>query len=245
MSGSVEGRRPVIEALRAGVPIKRILISEGVRTDRAIEEILERAASAGITVQRRPARELDQIGGSRAHQGVVALASPFEYASLASVIASVEDSDRALLVALDHVTDAGNLGAVARSAEAAGASAIVIEKRRSASVGPGAIKSSAGALAHIPVASVVNLARTLATLKEAGFWVIGASEKADADFWDSPLDGRVVLVLGAEGTGLSRLVTEACDALVRLPMRGAVGSLNVAQTATVLAYEWVRRGHGG
>lgn len=244
MNGAVEGRRAVAEALSAGLPVVKLLVAQGTREERGLEELLRLAELLGVPVERRPRRELDALSERAAHQGVIALTRPFEYASMADILSAAEGEDRALVLALDHVTDAGNLGAVARSAEAAGARGLVIEKRRSASVGPGAFKASAGALAHLPVACVTNLTRTLETLKDAGFWVVGATERAEASLWDAPIDGRIVLVMGAEGSGLSRLVRESCDILVSVPMSGAVGSLNVAQAATLLAYEWVRRGRG-
>lgn len=242
MSRTIEGRHAVAEALRAGMPLGRVLVAEGVGADAALEAILEAAADRGVTVERRPRRELDALSVRGAHQGVVAEAEDFAHAALSDVLAGVEDAERCLIIALDHVTDPGNLGAVARSAEVAGAAAVIVETRRSAAIGPAAYKASAGAIAHVPVVAVTNLARTLATLKAAGFWVAGASEKADTIAWDAPLDGRLVLVLGAEDKGLSRLVRETCDFLVALPVAGGVGSLNVAQAATVLAFEWVRRG---
>ncbi len=149
---------------------------------------------------------------------------------------------RSLVVVLDHITDPGNLGAVARSVEAVGASGLVIPAKRSAEVGQVARKAAAGALEHLRVAKVANLSRALDELKQAGYWVAGASEHATESVWEARLDDRLVLVMGAEGSGLSRLVSEHCDFLVSLPMAGRVGSLNVAQAATVLAYEWLRRG---
>lgn len=240
MSEVVEGRNAVVELLRSGAPVRRVLVAEGAQVP-GVAEVERLAAEAGVTVERRPRRELDALSARGAHQGVVALTVPFRYASLGDLLTRAEGSDRSLVVVLDHITDPGNLGAIVRSAEVAGATGVVVAKRRSAAVGPGAWKSSAGALAHVPVAQVPNLARALQDLKDAGFWIAGASEHAETLAWDAPLDGRIVLVLGSEGTGLARLTMEACDFLVRLPVAGSVGSLNVAQAATVLAFEWVRR----
>jgi 23S rRNA (guanosine2251-2'-O)-methyltransferase len=171
----------------------------------------------------------------------MAVVRSFRYVPLSVIVARGAAALRSLVVVLDHVTDPGNLGAVARSAEAAGASGLVIPSQRSASVGAVARKSAAGALEHLPVARVVNLTRALAELKDGGYWIAGADEAAPAPVWECPLDDRLVLVLGSEGAGLSRLVRENCDFLVSIPMAGRVGSLNVAQAATVLAFEWVRR----
>ncbi|TLM65448.1 MAG: 23S rRNA (guanosine(2251)-2'-O)-methyltransferase RlmB [Actinobacteria bacterium] len=242
MSDLVEGRNAVAEALSAGLPIERVLIAEGVKPDAAVERVRSLAAEHGVPVEQCPRRKLDAMSDRGAHQGVAALARPFAYADLDSVLRLTTGQPRSLIIALDHVTDPGNLGAVARSAEAVGAAALVIEERRSAQVTAAAFKASAGAVAHLPVARVSNLSRALARAKDAGYWVAGASEHAEQDAWASPLEGRIVLVMGAEGEGLSRLVRENCDFLVRLPVEGHVGSLNVAQAATVLMYEWVRRG---
>lgn len=242
MSELVEGRNAVAEALAAGLPLERVLIADGVRPDRALDRVRKLAQERGVQVVERPRRELDSMSDHGAHQGVVAIARPFRYAELSDVLGAVEGDADSLIVALDHVTDPGNLGAVARSAEAVGARAVVIESRRSAQVTAAAFKASAGAVAHVPMVRVANLTRALVAMKEAGYWVAGASEHAERSAWDAPLEGRLVLVMGAEGEGLSRLVRETCDFLVSLPVEGKVGSLNVAQAATVLAYEWARRG---
>jgi 23S rRNA (guanosine2251-2'-O)-methyltransferase len=149
------------------------------------------------------------------------------------------------VVLLDHVLDPGNLGAVIRSSESLGASGVVIEKRRSAQVTQAALKTAAGAAAHLPVAKVTNLAQTLETLKDDGFWVVGASHDAEDPAWAEPMPARTALVVGSEGRGLSRLVRERCDLHVRIPLAGRTASLNVAQAVTVLAYEWARSAADG
>ena len=148
---------------------------------------------------------------------------------------------RALIVVCDHITDAGNLGAVARSAEAVGASGLVIPNKRAARVTPATYKSSAGAIAHIPVSQVANIASTLERFKEEGFWVAAASEHASEVVWKANLKGKIVLVLGNEAEGVSRLALDTSDFAVKLPMEGAVSSLNVAQAGTALMYEWLRQ----
>lgn len=241
----IEGRNAVIEALRAGVPIMEVRIAEGAKNDRALEEISRSAGRAGTKVVTVARRELDQASERGAHQGVIALAAPFTYAGLPDLIAAAEGADAALIIALDHVTDPGNLGAVARTAEVVGAAGVLIPEKRSAPVTPAAWKSAAGALAHVPVARETNLVRALGRLKDERFWVAGASETADQSVWDAPLEGRIVLVMGSEGEGLSRLVKENCDFLVSLPQVGRIGSLNVAQATTAIAYEWLRRNGTG
>lgn len=240
----IEGRNAVLEALRAGRRITRILIAEGAQPNPALDEIRRRARTAGAGVEAVPRRELDSLSARGAHQGVVAYAQPFAFTPLEQIVAGHRGDPRSLVVALDHVTDPGNLGAVARSCEAVGAHGLVVPKDRSASVTAVAEKAAAGALSYLPVAQVPNLARALETLKEAGYWVAGAAEDADTDVWAAPLDARLVLVAGAEGSGLARLTRERCDFLVKLPVVGRVGSLNVAQAVTVLAYEWLRRAEG-
>ncbi|NTW28411.1 MAG: 23S rRNA (guanosine(2251)-2'-O)-methyltransferase RlmB [Coriobacteriia bacterium] len=238
----IEGRNSVIEALRAGVPLRNIFIAEGTKPDRGIDEIVRQAGVARVPVKRVPRRDIDSRSERGAHQGVLAEADPYRFASLDDVLSAAEGKVRSLIIALDHVTDPGNLGAVCRSAEVVGADGVIVAKRRSAAVTPAAYKTSAGALAHVHLAQEPNLVRSIERCKEAGYWVAGASERAEQNVWEAPLDGRVVLVMGSEGAGLSRLALEACDFLVRLPQAGKVGSLNVAQATTAIAYEWLRRG---
>jgi 23S rRNA (guanosine2251-2'-O)-methyltransferase len=237
----IEGRNAVLEALRSGMPLERILIAEGTKPNPALDEIARRARETGLPLDRIARRSLDSRSERGAHQGVAAVASRFAYTPLTQILDSVADKPDCLLIALDHITDAGNFGAIVRSAEVVGADGVITAKHRSASIGPGAYKSSAGALAWMPIAQEPNLVRALEAAKREGFWVAGATEHAQSVAWDAPLEGRLVLVMGAEGVGLSRLVEETCDLLVRLPVQGRVGSLNVAQATSVLAYEWVRR----
>lgn len=237
----IEGRNAVAEALRSGRRVTRVLIAEGVKPNPVLDEIRRRTKASGARVEQVPRRDLDALSPRGAHQGVAAYVEPFEFTPLAEVIAQHRDDARSLIVVLDHVTDPGNLGAAARSAEAVGAHALLVPKDRSAPVSAVAEKAAAGALSHLPLVQVTNLARALKTLKDAGYWVAGADEHADAEVWDIDLDARLVLVAGAEGTGLSRLTQESCDYLVRLPILGRVGSLNVAQAVTALAYEWLRQ----
>lgn len=237
----IEGRNAVVEALRAGMPLQRILIAEGTKPDRTLDEIARRADEAGLAVVRAPKRDLDARSERGAHQGVLAEAARYSYASLDAVLARAEGKERSLIIALDHVIDPGNLGAVVRTAEVVGADGVLVAKRRAAAVTPAAYKASAGALAHVSLAQEANLVRSLEKCKEAGYWIAGASEHAEQSVWEAPLEGRVVLVMGSEGEGLARLTRETCDFLVSLPQAGKVGSLNVAQATTAIAYEWVRR----
>lgn len=240
-SDLIEGRRAVEEALACGMPLRSALVQErsGER-DQALERIAARLNEAGVPVERVPRARLDALSSHGAHQGVVVRTRPFEYAGLADVIAAAGEGP-ALVVVLDHVTDQGNFGAIVRTAEVVGAAGVVVARARAASVGVGAYKTSAGAVMHLPIAQVPNLARAIDELKAAGFWACAATEHADEDVWHAPMGGRLALVMGSEGEGISRLVAEKCDFSCRLPQRGRVESLNVAQATTVLCYEWLRR----
>lgn len=240
-SDLIEGRRAVEEALGAGVPLKSALVQiQSLDADPALERLAQRLDAAGVSVERVPRNRLDQLSSHGAHQGVIVRAKPFQYAELGDVIAAAGKGN-ALVLVLDHVTDEGNFGAIVRTAEVVGAAGVVIAKARSASVVVGAYKTSAGAVLHIPIAQVSNLARAVEELKAAGFWACASTEHATDDVWSAPLVGRVALVMGSEGEGISRLVLEKCDFACKLPQRGRVESLNVAQACTVMCYEWLRR----
>lgn len=248
MADFIEGKRPVIEALRTGVPMKCVLLGDYVKKDGLVEDILRKAKKADVPVKMVPRRTLDERSDRGAHQGVLAQAKPFEYVGIGDIVdaaahCTVEHDGRALVVILDHITDAGNLGAIARSAETVGACGLVIPNKRSAHVETSTYKSSAGAIAHIPVAQVSNLVQTMARLKDEGFWIAGATEHATDLIWNANLKGKIALVMGNEQEGLSRLVMEHCDFLAKLPVEGAVGSLNVAQASTACMYEWLRQNY--
>jgi len=241
VSDTIEGRNAVLEALRSGLKLRKVFIACGVKGASALDEIERLARASVIRVEHVERAELDRKSERGAHQGVMAEMAAFEYAELPNVLKRTEDSKASLIVVLDHVTDPGNLGAIIRSVEVAGGDAVVVPKDRSATVTAVVHKTSAGATSHLSVVRITNIARTLAELKQHGYWVIGASEKASIFAWDAPLEGRVVLVMGAEGSGISKLVLAECDVLASLPVAGHVDSLNVAQAATVFAFEWARR----
>ncbi len=236
-SSWIEGRRAVAEALEVGMPLRRALVADG---DASLADLVRELEEAGVPLERASRSKLDAISSHGAHQGIAVQAAPFKYADLDDVLERAGEGD-ALVVLLDHVTDQGNLGAIVRSAEVVGAAGVIIAKARAAGVGVGAFKTSAGAVLHLPIAQVSNLATTIETLKEHGFWVGGATEHAHDDVWSAPMGGRLCLVMGSEGEGISRLVRERCDFECKLPQRGRVESLNVAQAATVMCYEWLRR----
>ena len=239
----IEGRRAVAEALRTGFPVKRALVADAEgRRDAALAQLVDQLRGANIPVEYVATEQLDALSSHGAHQGIALEVGAFPYADLADIIARADaaGAEPALVVVLDHVTDAGNFGAIVRSAEVVGAVGVVIANKRAAEVTVATYKTSAGAVMHLPIARVPNIARALEDLKAAGFWTVGASEHAEGNCWDAPLTGRIALVMGSEGAGISRLVLETCDDLTKLPQRGATESLNVAQAATALCYEWLR-----
>lgn len=237
----IEGRRAAHEALAAGVPLRRAYIAVNKGTpDQALVNLGKSLEAAGVDVEDVPKSRLDSMSVRGAHQGVILVAEPFPYVELEDIINAAGDGD-ALVILLDHVTDEGNLGAIARTAEVVGAAGLVIPKARAAGVGLGAYKTSAGAVAHLPIAQVSNLAKAVDQLKRAGFWACCSTEHAAETVWGAPMHGRLALVMGSEGDGVSRLVQEHCDFAARLPQRGKIESLNVAQATTVMAYEWLRR----
>lgn len=246
MADYIEGKRPVIEALRTHVPLQTILMADNLKRDGLVEDILRKAKNAQIPVKTVRRRDLDEKSERGSHQGVMAQTKPFSYVNVQKILDdaerhAAEHDDAALIIVLDHITDAGNLGAIARSAEVVGASGIIIPNKRSAHVTAATYKSSAGAISHINVSQVANIAQTLERLKREHYWIAGASEHAEEIIWDSNLKGKMVLVMGSEGEGLARLTLETCDFLTKLPQAGQVGSLNVAQAATACMYEWLRQ----
>ncbi|MTV25050.1 23S rRNA (guanosine(2251)-2'-O)-methyltransferase RlmB [Nitriliruptoraceae bacterium ZYF776] len=239
----VVGRHPVRELLRAGATLHRIQVAASRDPDPVVDEVLQLARTAGVPVDVVAREDLDERAGDLVHQGIVATAPPFPTVDLATVLARADAAGQApLLVALDGVTDPHNLGAIARTAEAVGAHGLLLPGRRSATVTPTAEKSAAGALAHLPVAVVGNLARALEQLRDRGVWSLGLDGDAEGHLADHPLAGEAcVLVVGAEGEGLARLTRERCDALVSLPMHGHVGSLNASVAAGVALYTLLAR----
>ena len=224
-SDHVYGRRAVREALRGK---RQVLELWGTERAVAAEPWLAEAKP-----KLRPDRELSELVGTRDHQGVAARIEPFRYADAWALAAA----ERPLLVVLDKVSDPRNLGAVCRSALGAGATGVVVPAHGSAVVTPAVARSSAGAVEHLPIAVVTNLARYLEEVKGPQLWVYGAAGDAPDDLWDTDLSGGVAIVLGAEGTGLRPLVRRTCDALVSIPLEGPVESLNVSVAAAVFLFE--------
>jgi 23S rRNA (guanosine2251-2'-O)-methyltransferase len=239
---TILGRRAVLEALRAALPVVRLLVA---RTDAArgpLADILHLARARGVMVETVDRGRLDALAGGLVHQGVAALVAAGAAAGLEDLLQQIgARREPAFLVALDGVQDPQNLGAVVRTADAAGAHGVIIPRRRAAGLGPAAGRASAGATAYLPVVQVPNLAAALDRLRTAGLWVIGADANAGERYDRADLAPPLVLVLGGEHHGLHRLVREKCDRLVRIPLRGRVASLNVSVAAALLLYEVARR----
>lgn len=239
----VAGRNPVLEVLRAKLPVKAIYLAEGVGRDDRVRDIMAIAAAESIPLMQTSKLDLDNLTGGAVHQGVAVKLPPFEYASVSDILANALDDDDhdPLVVVLDSVTDPHNLGAVIRSAAAFGAHGVVIPQRRSASMTAAAWKASAGAAARIPVAMCTNLNRTLRDFAKAGYFIVGLAGEADSDITAAVAGaGPLVLVIGSEGTGLSRLVRENCDQLASIPIHSQVESLNASVAAAITLYEVMR-----
>ncbi|MFG3047390.1 23S rRNA (guanosine(2251)-2'-O)-methyltransferase RlmB [Streptomyces sp. NPDC048202] len=240
----VVGRNPVYEALRDGVPATMLYVQQFIDNDERVREALQLAAERGnIHLMEAPRPELDRMTNGLNHQGLVLQVPPYEYAHPEDLAAAAYDKgEDPLIVALDGVTDPRNLGAVVRSVSAFGGHGVVVPERRSAGMSAGAWKSSAGAAARTPVARATNLTRTLEQYKKAGITVVGLAADGEAEVGDlAALSGPVVVVVGSEGKGLSRLVGETCDHRVRIPMPGGAESLNAGVAAGVVLYEASRR----
>jgi 23S rRNA (guanosine2251-2'-O)-methyltransferase len=236
---AVGGRRAVVEAIRAG-RVRDILVAPGVRETQGLRAVIDAAAGAGLDMREADRTELDRLATD--HQGVVARlrddARPAELGERDLGTFAFEDD--AFVVVLDGITDPQNFGAAARCAEAAGASVLVTRTRRAADVTPAAVRASAGALLHLPLARVANIPRALDRLQDAGFTVVGLDGDAEESIFDASCpEGRVALVVGSEGDGMSRLVRERCDVVVALPMRGRVGSLNASASLAAALYGYV------
>ena len=232
----VFGRNSVVEVLREEVPAKSLHLAENLEPDPRLREALQLATSQGLAIIKGTKAELDRMTNRATHQGVVLRIEPYEYADPAELL----DADQPLIVVLDSITDPRNLGAIARSAVAFGATGIVVGQRRGVGVTASAWKTSAGALSRIKVAQAVNITRQLQQYKDAGLFVIGLS--ADGDLIETQLDKELaarglVLVVGAEGDGLSRLISEQCDFLFSIPMTNHTESLNASVAAAIALYE--------
>jgi 23S rRNA (guanosine2251-2'-O)-methyltransferase len=235
----LSGIHPVMEALRAGRLLERVLVAQGVGGPR-VQAVIDLARQAEVPVRFEPRTSLDRLAGTAAHQGIVALGAAKQYAELDSVAAP----QASLLVVLDGVEDPHNLGAIIRTAHAAGAAGVVIPERRAVSITDVVAKAAAGALEHLPVVRVTNINRSLEDLKRRGYWIYGLDERGAEDYDRVEYSPPTALVLGGEGKGLHEQVRRHCDVLVRIPMAGKISSLNVSVAAGIVLFEWKRRKGG-
>jgi 23S rRNA (guanosine2251-2'-O)-methyltransferase len=234
------GRLPVLDLVRASPGrCTKIVIANNVRPP-FLDELVDAARAGKVVYQMAAPEALDALCPGVRHQGVACRITEVKLLELEPFLNDLPRDKPALVVVLDHIEDPHNLGAIVRSAEAAGASAVVVSRRRSALPGGTVVKVSAGAAMRVPIISVVNIARSVEQLKAAGFWTIGLENEAKASLWEDAPPSRAALVIGAEGEGLSRLVGETCDQLLRIPIQGAIGSLNAGVAAALGMFEWLR-----
>ena len=240
----IEGRNPVIEALKSGRAIDKILIQSGDKNG-SVKKIIALAREKKIVISEVDRQRLDKLSVTHSHQGVIAFAAAKEYADVSDILAVAKSrGEHPFIIIADDLTDPHNLGSVIRTANAAGAHGIIIPKRNSVGLSPVVEKSSAGALEFMPVARVSNLASVIDSLKKENIWVVGADMDGEQTIYTHDFSGAVAIVVGSEGKGLSRLVKEKCDFIVRIPMYGQINSLNASVAAALMIYEVVRRRKG-
>lgn len=228
------GRNSVSEFLKSR-GVRRVFLKEGKKDDRLLS-LAALAEKQGVPVEEVKEEKLDDMSGGVVHQGIAALLKPYEYADLDRVLADWEGKSP-ILILLDGLEDVRNLGAIVRTAECAGAAAVLLPKHKSPPVTAAAMKTAAGAFAYLPVCQTGNIRQTLEMLKGKGFWVVGADMDGESLYYDANLKGPLVIVMGAEGKGVSPLTRKMCDFCVRIPMKGKVSSLNVSVAAALLIYE--------
>ena len=237
----LEGRNAVTEALSAGRTIDKLFVADG-DTDRALARICAMAKQAGAVVVPTDRRKLDYMSATGAHQGVIAMVAAHDYASIDDILKKAQDAgEPPLIVICDELSDPHNLGAIIRTAECAGAHGIIIPKRRSVGLTAVVGKASAGALEYMPVSRVSNITAAIDTLKKAGVWVYGTAAEGDTTLYKADLKSAAAIVIGNEGEGMSRLVSERCDFKVSIPMKGSISSLNASAAAAIMLYEAVRQ----
>lgn len=239
---TVEGRRAVLEALKASRSIERIMMAEGIELGPQLMDVVTLADSGGIDVEAVSKGELDRQSHTGKHQGVIAIVSDPRYATVEDMIFLADERGEApLIVVLDGVQDPQNLGAVARTVNAAGAHGIVIPERRAVGITPGSVRASAGALEHVALTRVPNLPKSVQYLKQLGLKVVGLDASGDTAHVDGDMTGPTAIVVGSEGDGMSQQVLDLCDELISIPMYGEVASLNASVSAAVVLYEAVRQ----
>jgi 23S rRNA (guanosine2251-2'-O)-methyltransferase len=236
----VEGRNAILEVFKSGRDIDKIMVAKG-NTEGTIRRIMGMASDRGVVVQQVERKRLDEISQTKNHQGVIAIVSAHNYVEVEDIIASAKEKGKdPFIIILDEITDPHNLGAILRTADAAGADGVIISKRRSVGLTATVAKTSAGAIEYVPVAKVTNIANTIDELKKEGIW-IACADMDGTNYFDTDLKGPIALVIGSEGEGVGRLVKEKCDFTVSIPMLGNIQSLNASVAAALFMYEVVRQ----
>lgn len=239
MSEVIIGRNAVLEALKSDREIEKITVAKGA--EGSVKQIVAKAKDKKIPLYYSEKSRMDKTADGGAHQGVIAVVSDYQYSTVDDILALAEKrGEKPFVIILDGLEDPHNLGAIMRTAECAGAHGIIIPKRRSVSVTETVAKTSAGAVEYMPCARVTNIGRTIDELKDRGLW-IGAVDMGDTYYYQQDLTGSIGLVIGGEGSGVSRLVKDKCDFVVSIPMKGRITSLNASNAASILMYEVVRQ----
>jgi len=237
----IEGRNPVLEALKSGRSINKILVAKGEK-EGSINQIIAMARQSHIVIQEIDRSRLDAMSETHSHQGVIALVPPRNYAEVDDILKAAADSGRPpFIVILDEITDPHNLGSIIRTSNAAGVHGVIIPKRRAIGLTSVVSKASAGAVEYVPVARVTNIVQTIEYLKKQNIWVVGTDASGEKPYYEHDLTGGIALVIGSEGEGMGKLVREACDFVVSIPMLGEITSLNAAVAGAVVMYEIVRQ----
>lgn len=237
----IEGRNPVIEALKSGRTINRIFVARGER-EGSIRQIIAMAKDRRIILQYVDMEKIKAMSTTHSHQGVIAFAAAAKYVDVEDIIENaVGKQEDPFIIILDEIADPQNLGSIIRSADAAGVHGIIIPKRRAVGLTPVVAKTSAGAIEYVPVARVANIVQTIEKLKKLGIWVIGTDSDAGGTLYENDLKGPIALIIGSEGKGIGKLVKEKCDFLIKIPMKGQISSLNAAVASAIVMYEVVRQ----
>ncbi len=237
----VEGRNSVLELLESEKDINKIFVTKGEKQG-SINKIIGRAKGKGIVLVEVDKSKLDEMSQTGNHQGVIAIVPPFEYYDVDDILMDAKNKkEDPFILILDGIEDPHNLGAIIRTAETAGVNGVIIPKRRACGVNSTVNKVSSGAVEHIKIARVNNLNETIQYLKDSGLWIIGTDAKAENYYYEQDLTGPIALVIGSEGYGMNRLVSENCDILVKIPMKGKITSLNASVSAGIVTYEIVKQ----
>jgi 23S rRNA (guanosine2251-2'-O)-methyltransferase len=241
----LEGRNPILEALKAGRPINKLYVQRSKeKPDATLARIIHEAKEAGAVIMEVERQVLDQMSVTHGHQGVIAHVAMHEYAELADVLAKAKDAgEDPFLIILDELKESYNLGSVLRIADAAGVHGVIIPKRRSVGLDAAVAKASAGAIEYVPVIRVVNLSQTIAELKTQGFWIAGTDSAGQSDYHAIDWRGPMAVVIGSEGEGIAQQIRKHCDFLIAVPLRGKVNSLNAAVATGIVVFEAMHQRH--